>query len=143
MYDSLGNKTETRHFKGHSRLRSVIITTSVDGRKQIFIYGFGTDVKTLSGETVNNLMTDSGDEIANAAGIYQTRSNKSSTNFMKPAKSLQPLPSSVFPKPIPQNQPQPEEIKQSRESQENNSPDNQSQEPAAKYNQSDEEEQIF
>lgn len=97
MYDSMGNKIETRRFKEHSRLRSLILRTSNDGKQQIFVYGFGTDVKTLSGEIANKLMTASGDEIANAAGIYETRSNKGTTNFMKPANSLQPLPSSEFP----------------------------------------------
>jgi hypothetical protein len=105
MYDSLGNKTETRVFKGHSRLRSVIVKTSKDGKQQIFVYGFGTDVKSLSGNAAANAMKASADEIANAAGI-EARSYNETTNFMKQDKpSLTSQPSSNFPMQTPQSFP--------------------------------------
>ena len=56
-------------------------------------------------------LTASGDEIANAAQLYATRSFGSASNFMKKRKTetqspLQPLPSSAFQKPLsPVNQP--------------------------------------
>lgn len=125
MYDSLGNKTETRRFKGHPRLRFLILKTSTDGQRQVFVYGYSEDVKTLTGEIANNVLATPGDEIANAAGLYENRSYKETTNFMKPAKPLQPLPSSSFPiQTLPNVQPPSVESEQNTEIQpEENSPD--------------------
>lgn len=109
-YDSHGNKTETRYFGNHSRVSFVVIQTSADGQKQVYVYGYGKEVKTLQGDISDRALTAPGDEIANAAGLYQTRSEKEIKNFMKKSQPLQALPSSDFPIQAPQNTTQPEAL---------------------------------
>lgn len=117
-FDSYGNKTETRFFKNDSRLNTLLIRTAVNGTKQMYVYGTGGEVKPLPDEMKDRALAASADEIANAAGIYKTRSNEVLQNFRKPSKSLQPLPNSNFPIQTPQNsEPQPETEKQDGERQ--------------------------
>lgn len=106
LIDGFGNKTETRYFPGHLRVRFIIVRTSVDGKQQVTVYGYGDDTKTLA-DLGDIALTASGDEIANAAGLFVTRTLKDPPNFMKKRKTeiqppLQPLPSSQFQKPLPQ-----------------------------------------
>lgn len=110
-YDGYGNKTETRNFTNHPRVTTLLIRTGANGEKQIYVYGYGKDVKSLPGEMTDRALSASADEIANAAGLYETRSNEELTNFRKSSKPLQPLPSSNFPIQMPpqitvQSQPQ-------------------------------------
>ena len=107
-YDGYGNKTETRKFNNHARITELFIRTAANGQKQIYVYGYTKDVKTLSADMTARAFTASADEIADAAGLNQTRSNEDIANFRKSGKSLQPLPSSSFPMQMPQTiQPQP------------------------------------
>jgi hypothetical protein len=96
LIDGFGNKTETRTFKNHPRLRFIIVRTAVDGTKTITVYGYDSDTKTLdnfAGDPINA----SGDEIANAAKLYQTKTQSDiPPNFLK-KRNIQPLPSSEFP----------------------------------------------
>lgn len=108
LIDGFGNKTETRTFNGHPRLRFIIVKTAMDGTKTITVYGYDPDTKTLDnfeGDPINV----SGDEIANAAKLYKTKTLADTPpNFLK-KKNLQPLPSSSFPvRPQPIQKPQPE-----------------------------------
>lgn len=97
-FDGYGNKIETRKFQNHPRLDLILLRTSTDGKREILVYGFGKEVKSLPPEMIDRALTASGDELANAAGLYETRSYKETKNFMKPeSKPLQPLPSSAFP----------------------------------------------
>lgn len=110
-YDGYGNKTETRMFKNHPRITTLLIRTSADGKQQFYVYGYSKEVKTLPKEMSGAALTAPADEIANAAGLYETRSNDEITNFRKKPNQLQPLPSYKFPIQMPQNVPsQPEEI---------------------------------
>ena len=132
-YDRYGNKIETRYFKNHPRLDFVLIETTPDSRKQIYVYGRGTDVKSLPVEMTDRALTASSDEIANAAGLYETGSATEIKNFRKPSKPVQPLPSSSFPLRTPQNIQQPEAEKQNTEQQveenSSNPPDGEKEEP--------------
>lgn len=124
-YDRYGNKIETRYFKNHPRLDFVLIETTPNRGGQIYVYGHGTDVRTLPFEMNNSALTASGDEIANAAGIYETSSDAEIKNFRKPDKPLQPLPSVNFPAVAQPNiGPQPEAEKQNTEPQQEESPSN-------------------
>ena len=106
-YDGYGNKTETRKFVNHSRITELFIRTAANGQKQIYVYGYTKDVKNLPADMSDRVFTASADEIADAAGLNETRSSEDITNFRKQVKTLQPLPSSNFPVQVPQTvQPQ-------------------------------------
>ena len=102
IVDGFGNKIETRYFKGHPRLRMLILRTSVDGKQEVTVYGHGSDTKFVP-ELADRAMTATGDEIANTAQLFATPSSPGAKNFMKKRKletTLQPLPSSAFQKPV-------------------------------------------
>ncbi|HSK73877.1 MAG TPA: hypothetical protein VK892_19420 [Pyrinomonadaceae bacterium] len=103
MYDSAGNKTETRYFN-NSRIKYLLLRTSVNGQKELFVFGHNGQTKTLPENMLDKVLTASADEIANAAGIYTTRQERSPvfTQDQKPSESIKPLPSSEF---IAQNRP--------------------------------------
>ncbi len=113
LIDGFGNKTETRYFKDNPRLRFIILRTSVDGTKVVTVYGYGKDTQTFN-DLGDKALTASGDEIANAAKLTQTRSYVITPNFTKKVKSdtptLEPLPSSTFPIKPPQPIEQPKAI---------------------------------
>lgn len=102
LTDAFGNKAETRYFEGHPRLRMLIVRTSVEGGREVTVYGNGGDTMLVNG-LGDRALTASADEIANAAGLTSTVSSGPAKNFMKrqPSQSsqLQPLPSSAFQKP--------------------------------------------
>lgn len=112
-YDGYGNKTETRTFANDERLKFVMLRTSADGKKQVFVYGQNGKVNRLPEEIVDNAMISPAKEIANAAGILEGRRPKIKNIYIQNTKPLQPLPSSKFPIQAPQNiQPQTEEDEQ-------------------------------
>jgi hypothetical protein len=92
MFDGAGNKTETRYFKGHSRLQLVIVRTATDETKQIFVYGFGTEVMPMPEEFAATALSGSAEEIANAAGLKQTRPFKSSFPTISPTPTSAKMP---------------------------------------------------
>ena len=101
LVDGFGNKVETRYFKGHPRLRMLILRTSANGNREVTVYGHG-DTKFVP-ELVDRALTATGDEIASVAQLYTTPSSSGANNFMKKSKTettLQPLPSSTFQKPV-------------------------------------------
>lgn len=108
MIDGYGNKTETRYFREHLRLRCVILRTAVDGSQEVTVYGYGGDVKIFA-DLGDKALTASGDEIANTAELTATSANSDAPNFMKKRKNetpLKPLPSSAFQSSLPPiNQP--------------------------------------
>lgn len=107
LIDAFGNKTETRYFSGHPRLRMLILRTSVKGVKEVTVYGNGGDTKLVN-SLADRAMSASGEEIANAAGLNATASYRPAKNYMKRSQSqssqspLQPLPSSSFQQPVSQ-----------------------------------------
>jgi hypothetical protein len=70
MYDAVGNKTETRYFN-NSRLKYLVLRTTVNGQREIFVFGQNGQTKSLPENMLDEVLTASADEIANAAGIYQ------------------------------------------------------------------------
>jgi hypothetical protein len=100
-YDGFGNRTDTRCFNNHIRVRCVMIRTATDGQKHVFVYAQNGEVKkSLPADMVDKITTASADEIANSAGIHQSfqRStvivrNIPSTN----SAPLKPLPSYNLP----------------------------------------------
>ena len=107
MIDGFGNKTETRYFSEHLRLRFVTVRTPVRGAPEVTVYGFGGDTKVVA-DLGDRALTASGDEIANVAELNKTRGTSSSPQFInrrKTAAPLQPLPSSSFQKPVIENKP--------------------------------------
>ncbi|CAN5399124.1 hypothetical protein BH10ACI1_BH10ACI1_07680 [soil metagenome] len=90
MFDGYGNKTEKRYFNNNSRLELVMVRTAVDGRKQIIVYGFGTEIITMPDDFAGIALNASADEIANAAKLKNTRPFKPS--FI--TATLTPIPSS-------------------------------------------------
>ncbi len=110
LVDGFGNRTQTRYFPGHPRLRLLILRTSAAGKQEVTVYGNAGDTKIVP-DLGDKALTASGDEIANAAQLFATSSYGGAKNFMKRSKTesqtpLQPLPSSSFQKPTVQyNQP--------------------------------------
>ncbi len=76
MYDGYGNKTETKVFGNDSRLKMVIVRTSADGSKQVFVYGHNGEVKSVPQNMFDKVLKSPSGEIANAAQIYETREDK-------------------------------------------------------------------
>lgn len=95
-YDGYGNKTETRRFKNHPRISTILIRTAVNGKRRFYIYGYG-DVKTPPAEMMDKALTASADDLANAAGLYEERSDEEIVNFRVNVPKLQPMPSYNFP----------------------------------------------
>lgn len=108
MYDGYGNRTDTRCFNYHPRIKCVLVRSAAgrDGQKQIFVYARSGEVKKLSEEMSDKVLTLPANEIASAAGINQ--------DYIEPAKptvvrnlpsienQLRPLPSYNFPVQTPQ-----------------------------------------
>lgn len=109
-FDTYGNKTETRCFVNHPRLDCVVVTTPANGKKQTLVYPVGSGAKNLPENEAGKALTASPDELANLAGISETRNEiakKSVSPYgrKKDTQSMRPLPSSefpIFPKTIPQ-----------------------------------------
>lgn len=99
-FDGFGNKTDARCFEHHPRLQCVLLRTAADGKQQTFVYGQNGQIKHLPENMTAKALTASADEIANAAGIYQTYRQPAPVeqNFQTiNAVPLQPLPSYNFP----------------------------------------------
>jgi hypothetical protein len=73
MLDGYGNKSETRYFENDARLQMVLVRTSVNGQKQIFIYGQNGEVKDLPPSMIDKALSMPAGELANAAGIVEGR----------------------------------------------------------------------
>ncbi len=101
MFDRYGNKTETRYFNYNLRLKFILLRTSGDGQKQVFIYGQNGEVKSLPENMLDKVLTAPANEIAAAAGINEIRTSQSTVNLTM-NKPLTPLPGSAFPVRTPQ-----------------------------------------
>ncbi len=102
MVDTYGNKTETRCFVNHPRLDCVVVMTPAKGKKQILLYPVGGGAKMLPDNNAGQVLTASPDELANLAGVYETREDVarkpvSPYHRKKNENTLRPLPSSEFP----------------------------------------------
>lgn len=97
LVDGFGNKSETRYFPGHPRIKFVLVRTGIDKTRTVTVYGYG-DARNVD-ELGNIALTASADELADKAKLYNTRGLKNSKpeNFMKREETPQPLPSSQFP----------------------------------------------
>jgi len=108
IIDGFGNRIETRYFPEQSRLRMLILRTSSDGKHEVTVYGKGGDTKIVA-ELKANALTASSEEIARIANLSSTPTyTTNQRNFMKGGRSdtqtpLQPLPSSAFQSPLPQD----------------------------------------
>ena len=116
-YDGFGNKTEIRVFSKHPRLKLLMLRTSVNGERQIYVHGQNGEVEGLPENMLDKAISISADEIANSAGITETRRENTrpsfaQTNKVNPGSPRQPVP--VYQSPIqepPFEQPQTEEPK--------------------------------
>ena len=99
MSDNFGNKTETRTFN-NTLLKFVLLRTSADGNRQVFVYGQNGEVKSLPENMLNKVLTASSNELASSAGIYENFKQAPSlarNAQMLNTTPLRPLPSSQFP----------------------------------------------
>jgi hypothetical protein len=90
--DVYGNKTDTRTFNYNPRLAFILLRTSADGKRQVFVYGQNGEVKGLPENILDKVLTAPADEIANSAGIYNTITNSPSfvPNAQSNTATLQP-----------------------------------------------------
>lgn len=105
VYDGFGNRTETRTFNNHPLLRFVLLRNSVDGKKQVFVYGQNGEVKNLPENMFDRTSTATASELANSAGIsefYPRQPSYTPDTWQPNVAASQPLPSSRVPI---QNQP--------------------------------------
>ena len=70
MNDGHGNVTETRMFPATARLKMIIVRTSTDGSRQVFVYGQDAQVKQLPPEWHDRALTASSDQIADELKMY-------------------------------------------------------------------------
>ncbi len=97
-FDRYGNKTETRSFNYDSRLKFIMLRTSADGRKQVFVYGQNGEIKTLSENMLDKVLSAPADEIAGAAGIFQQYTQAARPTIVQNSQPpLQALPGYKFP----------------------------------------------
>lgn len=69
VFDRYGNKSETRYFNSNPRLNFVILKTTSEGYREVFVYGRNGAVEQLPENMLDKVTTASADEIANSAGI--------------------------------------------------------------------------
>jgi hypothetical protein len=117
MIDGHGNKTETRVFNTHPRLRMVLLRTFANGQKQVFIYGQNGEVKELPENMLDGVINRQADEIANSAGLFESVQQRQLPMVVvnRPAnlQPLQPMPSYKFPIQTQQAEEAPQEPAQS------------------------------
>lgn len=105
MLDGYGNKTETREFLNHPLVHRLVIRTSVNGEKRVFVYGRNGDIKELPQRMFETVLTSPGKEIATSVGIFEGRKVKEPillTGSPNDYDVLTPLPSNQFLTPAPQ-----------------------------------------
>lgn len=98
--DSYGNQTESRCFNNNTRISCVLLKTSAEGKKTGLVYAQNGKIKDLPSEMFDKFMTAPADDLANAAGIVETKNE-----FTLPVRAarkpqtspVQPLPSYKFP----------------------------------------------
>ena len=73
IYDSFGNKTESRVFSNDSLLKMVVVRTSAQGQKQALIYGQNGEVKTAPQNMLDKVLTSVAGEIAKTVEIFGGR----------------------------------------------------------------------
>jgi hypothetical protein len=120
MYDGFGNKTETRSFNNHLRIGLVLLKTSVNGTKTASVYGRNGQEKILPETMLNMVLTASADEIANAAGIYESLKLPAFSQKQQSTtpKAVQPVPGYNTPaQPTQDNGTQTQEVEQNKEPQ--------------------------
>lgn len=122
--DGYGNKSETRYFDDDAKIQMVLVKTSRDGKKQVYIYGQNGEVKDLPANMIDKAMTLTPSQIASAAGFYEGRRETDATPAFSASStqttvaSLQPLPVYTAPaenSPVPQQQQQQQTSNENRE----------------------------
>ena len=100
-YDAYGNKTEIRKFFNHPRLKQMIMRTSVEGQKQIYVYGQNGEVESLPENMLDRAMNIPSDEIASVAGITNVKREKIKPAFTQitqlPTIQVNPLQNNQLP----------------------------------------------
>ncbi len=97
--DGYGNRTETRVFRSHPRLRMVVVQTAINGSKKAVVYAHLGGLKTFYGTDADLALNSTADEIANKAEIFETRLDKERRQpklANRGERRLEPLPSSSF-----------------------------------------------
>ncbi|MGC2235491.1 MAG: hypothetical protein WA584_04990 [Pyrinomonadaceae bacterium] len=75
-YDAYGNKTEVRIFHENPRLKQLLIRTSADGQRHVYVYGQNGEVESLPDKMLEKAMSAPANEIADVAGIFKTKQEK-------------------------------------------------------------------
>ena len=81
----------TEFFNNHPRLTCVVLSSAVNGQRKVLVYGQNGDIKELPENLLDKVTTASGDEIANSAGIYAARQQKTQSGY------AQTTPAPTFP----------------------------------------------
>ena len=76
MLDGYGNKSETRYFDNDPKLQMILLRTSVNGQRQIFVYGQNGEVKDLPPSMASGVLTSTADELAKAADISEGKKER-------------------------------------------------------------------
>ena len=101
MMDSAGNKSGNRCFNNHPLVGCIVLKTNVKGEKEILVYAQNGEVKILTADKFENILTVSANDAAAAAEIYEGRRNNPSpamfTQKTQNSQPPQPLPSYKFP----------------------------------------------
>ena len=71
LYDSFGNKIETRAFNDDPLINVIMIRTPVSGNKSVFVFAQNGEVKNLPEDMAERVLSIPGSEIARNAGIFE------------------------------------------------------------------------
>lgn len=83
MFDGFGNKTETRVFSNHPLLQRIVVRTSTNGHKKVFVYGNNGDVNGLAAGLHYRALTASANELAKSVGLLNGRDRESQPYFLQ------------------------------------------------------------
>jgi YD repeat-containing protein len=114
MYDGFGNKTETRCFNNSPRLKCVTLTSAAaSGLREAVAYGPNGERNIVPENMLDKVLTGTGDEIANSAGIFATQRQMPQEVYSRTTSQLPSSKSADNQSPI-QNKPAPQidDIKQ-------------------------------
>ncbi|HXD30149.1 MAG TPA: hypothetical protein VN643_03475 [Pyrinomonadaceae bacterium] len=71
--DASGTRTETRVFRSNQHISKLVVTTTKDGVRTTKVYSRSGEEKAISGSESQNVLEETGDAIADAAGFVAAK----------------------------------------------------------------------
>jgi YD repeat-containing protein len=122
MYDAYGNKVETRRFFNDSRIKYLMVRTSVTGQREVLVFGQSGQTRPLPANMLDKAMVSTAAELSSATGLSPVgiRQNRTTPTFPSLTTKVMPVAAPTFPT---------VQIKAQNPTTENNAPQNETREP--------------